>query len=86
MGRRCADHHDQGNAGDEFLGEARVSVQGACMSAMLTDRNSTFKYTPGGNVQATWRKYGWVPPSEYREDYLFKIHRDFQGEENERTN
>ena len=56
------------------------------MSAMLTDRNSTFKYTPGGNVQATWRKYGWVPPSEYREDYLFKIHRDFHGEENERTN
>ena len=69
------------NAGFELLATSGVSVQGACMSGLLADRNSTFKYTPGGNVQATWRKYGWVPPSEYREDYLFKIHRDFQGEE-----
>lgn len=22
-----------------------------------------FKWTNGANVQATWRKYGWVPPS-----------------------
>lgn len=70
-----------GDAGIEFLAAASVPVQGECMSGLLADRNSTFKYTPGGNVQATWRKYGWVPPSEYREDYLFKIHRDFQGEE-----
>ena len=72
-----------GDAGIEFLAAASVPVQGECMSGLLADRNSTFKYTPGGNVQATWRKYGWVPPSEYREDYLFKIHRDFQGEPNE---
>ena len=79
MGR---DQSSDGYAGDEFLGEVSVSVQGACMSGLLADRNSTFRYTPGGNVQATWRKYGWVPPSEYREDYLFKIHREFQGDEN----
>jgi len=42
----------------------------------LTDVNSTFKYTPGGNVQAIWRKYGWVPPTEYRDDYLFKANRE----------
>lgn len=41
---------------------------------MLTD--SGFKYTPGGNVQAIWRKYGWVPPTEYRNDYLFKHNRE----------
>lgn len=23
-----------------------------------------FKWTPGADVQATWRKYGWTPPSE----------------------
>lgn len=23
-----------------------------------------FKWTTGADVQATWRKYGWVPPSE----------------------
>ena len=46
------------------------------------DVNSTFKYTPGGNVQSIWRKYGWVPPSEHRDDYLFKQNRDNQGENN----
>jgi hypothetical protein len=44
--------------------------------SMLCDPKSTFKYTPGGNVQSVWRKYGWVPPSEYRDDYLFKQNRE----------
>jgi len=35
-----------------------------------------FKYTAGSNVQAVWRKYGWTPPSEYRDDYLFKQNRE----------
>jgi hypothetical protein len=47
----------------------------------LTKINSIFKYTSGGNVQAVWRKYGWIPPSEYRDDYLFKQNREaMQGE------
>jgi len=46
----------------------------------LAEVNSTFKYTAGGNVQAIWRKHGWVPPTEYRNDYLFKSNRD--GENN----
>lgn len=25
-----------------------------------------FKWTSGADVQATWRKYGWTPPSESR--------------------
>ena len=25
----------------------------------------------GADVQKTWRKYGWIPPTEYREDYDF---------------
>ena len=53
------------------------------MEAELTKKNSTFKYKPGGDVQTTWRKYGWVPPSEYRTDYLFKTHREFSGEKHE---
>lgn len=51
-------------------------------SGALMDVNSTFKYTAGGNVQSVWRRYGWTPPSEYREDYLFKQNRDNQGESN----
>lgn len=51
-------------------------------SCALMDVNSTFKYTSGGNVQAVWRRYGWTPPSEYREDFLFKTNRENQGENN----
>jgi hypothetical protein len=25
-----------------------------------------FKWTSGADVQATWRKYGWLPPSSGR--------------------
>lgn len=50
-------------------------------SGSLMDLNSTFKYTAGGNCQAIWRKYGWTPPSEYRNDYLFKQNREIlEGE------
>jgi hypothetical protein len=38
--------------------------------------NTTFKYVSGSNVQAVWRKYGWTPPSEYRNDYAFKHNRE----------
>ena len=26
-----------------------------------------FKYQRGADVQATWRRYGWVPPSQAKE-------------------
>lgn len=29
-----------------------------------------FKWTTGADVQATWRKYGWTPPSEGRKQYV----------------
>jgi hypothetical protein len=50
---------------------------------MLCDPKSSFKYTPGGNAQALWRKHGWVPPSEYRDDYLFKQNREVSEQESE---
>lgn len=40
--------------------------------AMAIDKNSTFVYQSGADVQKTWRKYGWVPPTEYRTDYEFR--------------
>lgn len=31
----------------------------------ITD--SRFAYIRGADVQATWRRYGWVPPSEQKQ-------------------
>jgi hypothetical protein len=35
----------------------------------------TFRWSAGANVAAVWRRYGWVPPTEVRNDYLFKQNR-----------
>ena len=46
----------------------------------LVGRNSTVKWTFGADVQKVWRKYGWTPPSETRQDFLFPKNR---GESND---
>jgi hypothetical protein len=43
---------------------------------MATDTNSKFVYTGGADVMKTFKRYGFVPPTEYRDDYLFKINRE----------
>lgn len=43
---------------------------------LATDTNSTFVYQSGADVQKTWRKYGWTPPTEYRTDYEFGKHKE----------
>lgn len=43
---------------------------------LATDTNSKFVYTGGSDVMARWKRYGFVPPSEVRNDYLFKINRE----------
>jgi len=48
--------------------------------SMACDTNSKFVYTTGADVQKVWRKYGWTPPSEYRNDYLFKKNREMSHE------
>ena len=42
---------------------------------MALDKNSRFVYQGGADVQKTWRKYGWTPPTEYRLDYEFAKNR-----------
>jgi hypothetical protein len=44
--------------------------------AMALDKESRFKWTTGADVMATWRKHGYIPPTEYRNDYLFKLNRE----------
>lgn len=33
-------------------------------------------WTHGANVMATWKRNGFVPPTEYRNDYRFKLNRE----------
>jgi hypothetical protein len=42
--------------------------------------NSKFVYSKGSDVMKTFRRHGFVPPSEYREDYLFKKNREMTNE------
>jgi hypothetical protein len=45
-------------------------------SSFIADQKSRFVWTSGSDVQLTWRKHGWLPPSEYREDFLFPKNRN----------
>lgn len=38
-------------------------------SLRITD--TRFVPTRGADVQATWRKFGWVPPTEYKPTPVF---------------
>jgi len=46
----------------------------------LTDKNSKFVWTKGADVMKTFKRHGFVPPSEYRTDYLFKKNRELTNE------
>ena len=51
--------------------EPKPTVGGQPKPSMALDKDSKFVYQSGADVQKTWRKYGWTPPSEYRNDYEF---------------
>lgn len=42
--------------------------------------NSKFVYIKGSDVMKTFKRYGFVPPTEYREDFLFKKNREMTNE------
>lgn len=46
----------------------------------LLDKNSRFVYTKGSDVMKTFKRYGFVPPTEYRNDYLFKKNREMNND------
>jgi hypothetical protein len=33
-------------------------------------------WTRGADVMATWKRFGFRPPTEYRNDWLFKANRE----------
>ncbi len=49
---------------------------------MATDRDSKFVWTIGADVMKTFKRHGFVPPTEYRNDYLFKVNREMKNDGN----
>jgi hypothetical protein len=44
--------------------------------SMAVDKDSKFVWTMGADVMKTFKRHGFVPPTEYRDDFLFKINRE----------
>jgi len=43
-------------------------------------KDSKFRYASGSDVMATWKKYGFIPPTETRCDFLFSKNREKPNE------
>jgi hypothetical protein len=48
--------------------------------AYAVDKDSKFIWTTGADVMKTFKRHGFVPPSEVRNDYLFKKNRELKDE------
>jgi hypothetical protein len=51
-------------------------TQQSNVTELLASKQSKFRWTSGSDVQQVWRRYGWVPPTEVREDFLFAKNRE----------
>lgn len=47
---------------------------------LAIERGSKFIYTKGADVMKTFKRFGFVPPTEYRNDFLFKKNREMNNE------
>jgi hypothetical protein len=47
---------------------------------LAIERGSKFVYSNGSDVMKTFKRYGFIPPSEVRDDYLFKKNRENKNE------
>jgi hypothetical protein len=47
---------------------------------LAIERGSKFVYSNGSDVMKTFKRFGFVPPSEYRTDYLFKKNREMKDD------
>lgn len=55
-----------------------MTVKRTDPSIPITDRR--FTPTRGADVQATWRRFGWVPPSEGKPAPVFAEKQPFEWE------
>jgi len=47
---------------------------------LMIEKGSRFVYTKGSDVMKTFKRHGFVPPTEYRNDFLFKKNREMNNE------
>lgn len=47
---------------------------------LALDKHSKFVYTKGADVMKTFKRFGFAPPTEYRDDFLFKKNREMNNE------
>jgi hypothetical protein len=47
---------------------------------LAIERGSKFVYSNGSDVMKTFKRFGFVPPTEVRNDYLFKKNREMKDE------
>jgi len=50
--------------------------------SLAIERDSKFVWTIGADVMKTFKRHGFVPPTEYRNDYLFKVNREMKNDGN----
>jgi len=62
------------------LGKKKLVLVADMKEAPKTDENFTAPWgrvwTRGADVMGTWKRHGFVPPSEVRNDYFFKVNRE----------
>lgn len=46
----------------------------------MIDKGSKFVYTKGADVLKTFKRFGFIPPTEVRNDFLFKKNREMNNE------
>jgi hypothetical protein len=56
------------------VGQEQPKTEGKLPMAM--ELNSKFIYQSGADCMKIWKRYGYVPPSEYRTDYEFGKNRE----------
>lgn len=51
------------------MADNRAPATGTRKEPLVPIDHPDFRWTSGADVQSTWRKYGWTPPSEKRTQF-----------------
>jgi len=52
----------------KYLREQKVDTKETVKPPLAIDKDSKFVYSGGADVISTWKKHGWTPPSERKQN------------------